>query len=97
MPIRLPKSFQRRRSSANALEEVPNPPEPSFRVFERPRGIGKSIDGGFIVRRHTEADVELRTAPKSNEEEEDNDDLFPASKAELDKRYAVVTYLNLSG
>lgn len=45
MPIKLPKGFQRRRSSANALEELPNPPEPSFRVFERPEGV-KSFDGG---------------------------------------------------
>ncbi len=45
MPIKLPKGFQRRRSSGNALEELPNPPEPSFRVFERPEGI-KSFDGG---------------------------------------------------
>lgn len=45
MPIKLPKGFQRRKSSGNALEELPNPPEPSFRVFERPEGR-KSFDGG---------------------------------------------------
>lgn len=45
MPIKLPKGFQRRKSSGNALEELPNPPEPSFRVFERPQGR-KSFDGG---------------------------------------------------
>lgn len=44
MPIKLPKGFQRRKSSGNALEELPNPPEPSFRVFERPQGR-KSFDG----------------------------------------------------
>ena len=49
MPIKLPKGFQRRKSSGNALEELPNPPEPSFRVFERPQGSPqgrKSFDGG---------------------------------------------------
>ena len=45
MPIKLPKGFQRRKSSGSALEELPNPPEPSFRVFERPHGR-KSFDGG---------------------------------------------------
>ena len=43
MPIKLPKGFQRRKSSGNALDELPNPPEPSFRVFERPSGR-KSFD-----------------------------------------------------
>ena len=44
MPIKLPKGFQRRKSSGNALDELPNPPELSFRVFERPSGR-KSFDG----------------------------------------------------
>ena len=44
MPIKIPKGFQRRKSSGNALEES-DLPEPSFRVFERPEGI-KSFDGG---------------------------------------------------
>ncbi|MCJ1478006.1 hypothetical protein MMC13_006681 [Lambiella insularis] len=46
MPIKLPKGFPRRKSSGNALEEVTNPPQPSFRVFERPPGGSKSFDGG---------------------------------------------------
>ena len=47
MPIRL-KGFARRRSSGNALEEVPlpNPPEPSFKVFARRPSASKSFDGG---------------------------------------------------
>lgn len=49
MPIKLPKGFQRRKSSGNALEELPNPPEPSFRVFERP-GV-RSFDGGNALKR----------------------------------------------
>ena len=50
MPIKIPKGFQRRRSSGNALEELPNPPEPSFRVFERPEA-SKSFDGGNNLKR----------------------------------------------
>ena len=50
MPIKIPKGFQRRKSSGNPLEELPNPPEPSFRVFERPEGT-KSFDGGNNLKR----------------------------------------------
>ncbi|KAL9045010.1 MAG: hypothetical protein Q9214_001896 [Letrouitia sp. 1 TL-2023] len=49
MPIKLPKAFPRRKSSGNALEELSNPPEPSFRVFERPDR--KSFDGGNTLKR----------------------------------------------
>ena len=45
MPIKFPKGFQRRKSSGNALDELQNPPEPSFRVFERPEGRN-SFDAG---------------------------------------------------
>jgi len=51
MPIKLPKGFSRRKSSATALEEVANPPQPSFRVFERPTGGSKSFDGGIALKR----------------------------------------------
>ncbi|MCJ1261375.1 hypothetical protein MMC22_001239 [Lobaria immixta] len=47
--IKLPKGFTRRKSSGNALEELTNPPEPSFRVFERPGS--KSLDGGNTLKR----------------------------------------------
>ena len=50
MPIKLPKGFQRRKFSGNALEELPNPPEPSFKVFERPEA-SKSFDGGNTFKR----------------------------------------------
>lgn len=53
MPIKLPKSLARRRSSGNALEEFENPPEPSFRVFERPSD--KSFDGGNSLKRMSQA------------------------------------------
>lgn len=51
MPIKLPKGFSRRKSSGTVLEEVENPPEPSFRVFERPAGGSKSFDGGIALKR----------------------------------------------
>ncbi|KAL6716336.1 hypothetical protein ACLMJK_005902 [Lecanora helva] len=51
MPIKLPKGLQKRRSSGNALDELPNPPEPSFRVFERPEEGAKSFDGGYNAKR----------------------------------------------
>jgi hypothetical protein len=52
MPIKLPKGFQRRKSSGNALEEVRNPPDSSysFRVLERPASKGKGFDGGLSLR-----------------------------------------------
>ena len=54
MPIKLPKAFPRRKSSGNALEEVPNPPQPSFRVFERAPDGSKSFDGGNTLKRMTQ-------------------------------------------
>ena len=54
MPIKLPKGFPRRKSSGNALEELQNPPQPSFRVFERPSSAGKSFDGGNTLKRMSE-------------------------------------------
>jgi hypothetical protein len=45
---KFPKSFGRRRSTANVFEDVQETPvaEPSFKVFERPDGGSKSFDGG---------------------------------------------------
>ena len=53
MPIKLPKSLARRKSSGNALEELENPPQPSFRVFERPNS--RSFDGGNSLKRMSQA------------------------------------------
>ncbi|EXJ65419.1 hypothetical protein A1O7_01760 [Cladophialophora yegresii CBS 114405] len=51
MPIKLPKGFQRRKSSGHALDEVRSPPgESTFRVLERPASKGKSFDGGVHLR-----------------------------------------------
>ncbi|KAL9127001.1 MAG: hypothetical protein Q9217_004036 [Psora testacea] len=49
MPIKLPKSFPRRKASGNALEDVSSPAEPSFRVLERP--ASNSFDGSDTLRR----------------------------------------------
>ncbi|KAK4935821.1 hypothetical protein LTR10_023186 [Elasticomyces elasticus] len=50
MPIKLPKGFQRRKSSGNALDEVQNPPVSSFKVLGRTPSEGKSFDGGVSLR-----------------------------------------------
>jgi hypothetical protein len=52
---KLPKSFGRRRSTANALEEIQDssPVQPSFRVFERPDGGSKSFDGGVKLAKYS--------------------------------------------
>ncbi|KAL9631023.1 MAG: hypothetical protein Q9164_006112 [Protoblastenia rupestris] len=49
MPIKLPKSFPRRKSSGNALEDVSTPSEPSFRVLERQ--VSNSFDGSDTLKR----------------------------------------------
>lgn len=85
MPIKLPKGFQRRKSSGNALEEVQNPPGHStFRVFERPGGAGKSIDAGQQMRASTESGP----PPPSKRLSEGDDDLFSLRKPETANRYA---------
>ncbi|WEW60098.1 hypothetical protein PRK78_005583 [Emydomyces testavorans] len=54
MPIKFPKSFGRRKSSGNGLDEVTPPAEPSFRVFERPHGSSRSFDGTSALKRMSE-------------------------------------------
>lgn len=67
MPIKLPKGFARRKSSSNALEEVQNPPQSSFRVFERPSGDKKSLsDGNLVAKRLSEGQ------PLDSPSEDDN-------------------------
>lgn len=85
MPIKLPKGFQRRKSSTNALEEVLNPPEPSFRVFERPRAGSKSFDGGHVLRKPGASEERTIASPKHHGESE-NDELFPVSRLEHGNR-----------
>ena len=84
MPIKLPKGFQRRKSSGNALNEVLNPPEPSFRVFERPRGAGKSFDSGHALRKVDGAVGGGAIAPgRPGYNDEEDGELFP--KAMVDR------------
>lgn len=67
MPIKLPKGFARRKSSSNALEEVQNPTQSSFRVFERPTGDKKSFsDGNLVAKRLSEGQ------PLDSPSEDDN-------------------------
>lgn len=86
MPIKLPKGFQRRKSSGHALEEVQNPPEPSFRVFERPSAGDKSFDGGHVLRKPVIAIEERPVAAPSRRDEDESDQLFPASRMDLGDR-----------
>jgi hypothetical protein len=86
MPIRLPKGFQRRKSSGPALEEIPNPPEPSFRVFERPRNASKSFDGGHVLGKSIIAVEERQVASQKFGIKEVNEPLFQISRADLAKR-----------
>ncbi|KAL2821030.1 hypothetical protein BJX63DRAFT_427712 [Aspergillus granulosus] len=68
MPIKLPKGFARRKSSGNALEDLENPPQSSFRVFERPSAERSSFsDGNLMAQRSGEG----RTS-YSPPEEDDN-------------------------
>lgn len=53
MPIKLPKSFPRRKSSTNILEDFSSPSEPSFRVLERPSDAPKAVDDAEVLRRST--------------------------------------------
>jgi hypothetical protein len=86
MPIKLPKGFQRRKSSGNALEEVQNPPgQSTFRVFERPGTGGKSFDAGQNLRSSTES----KPLPPTKRSLEEDDDLFSVQKAETANRYGL--------
>jgi len=52
---KLPRGFGRRKSTANAFEEIQTSPvaPTSFRVFERPDNGGKSFDGGVKLAKTT--------------------------------------------
>lgn len=57
MPIKLPKSFGRRKSSGNILEDVDGNQQPSFRVFERPGPHRSMTDGVPLTKRMSEGNV----------------------------------------
>ncbi|KAH2673901.1 hypothetical protein KXV32_007505 [Aspergillus fumigatus] len=74
MPIKLPKGFTRRKSSGNALEEVENAPQPSFRVFERPSADRKSLSEGNITSKRPNGGQVLYTPT------EEDDNIFAGSE-----------------
>lgn len=78
MPIKLPKSFARRKSSGNVLEDVETT-QSSFRVFERP-GPQRSMTDGAALSKHSS---EGNAVPSALE---DSDNIF-ATERPLDKRY----------
>lgn len=56
MPIKLPKTFNRRKSSGNVLEYDENhtpPPQSSFRVLDRPSENAHNFDSADKFRRTT--------------------------------------------
>ncbi|KAJ5082055.1 hypothetical protein N7532_011098 [Penicillium argentinense] len=57
MPIKLPKSFGRRKSSGNILEDVETHPQSSFRVFERPGPQRSMTDGAPLTKRMSEGNA----------------------------------------
>jgi hypothetical protein len=75
--MKLPKSFARRKSSGNVLEDV-EAPQSSFRVFERP-GPQRSMTDGAALSKHSS---EGNAVPSALE---DPDNIF--AERPLDKRY----------
>ncbi len=81
MPIRFSRGFPRRKSSGNALEELANPPQPSFRVFERPGS--KSLDGETNLKRM----VVGRPSSAAEPQLEENVFVDSSPGSELSNRY----------
>lgn len=57
MPIKLPKSFNRRKSSGNILEEVPPCPQSSFHVYERSEPRSSKTDDVPLAKRLSEGNA----------------------------------------
>ncbi|KAJ5558586.1 hypothetical protein N7461_002558 [Penicillium sp. DV-2018c] len=55
--MKLPKSFTRRKSSGNVLEEIENPQQSSFRVFERPGPQRSMSDGAPLTKLLSEGNM----------------------------------------
>ncbi|KAL4880011.1 hypothetical protein BJY04DRAFT_84747 [Aspergillus karnatakaensis] len=66
MPIKPFKGFARRKSSGNVLEEVENPPQTSFRVFERPSTGRKSLSDGNIITQKIGEGSRFYSAPEDD-------------------------------
>ncbi|KAL2416413.1 hypothetical protein ABEF95_004012 [Exophiala dermatitidis] len=95
MPIKLPKGFQRRKSSGNALDEVHNPPDShsSFRVLDRPANKGPSFDGGIHMRMASAGAP--RPPPKGHGDHEE-EDLFSGVRQDVGNRGSGGTERSLS-
>lgn len=78
MPIKIPKGFQRRKSSGNVLDEKQTT-EPSFKVFPRPNSEHKSLD--MNVNR------QKPLPPRRNSYEEEDEDLFTVMRPDAANRY----------
>ena len=92
MPMKLPKGFQRRKSSGNALEEVLNPPaggDGSFRVLDRPTRDGKSFDGGITLK--LGRDEPPRPPPKDPYQRQE-DDVFSSVRHDAGNRYVTMSF-----
>lgn len=89
MPL-IPKSFGRRKSTANALEDSEPPVQSSFKVFERPQPgghkSGPSFDGGVRF---------ARTSGTADSHKEDN--LFEGMKVNTVNRLVLKIHLEGSG
>lgn len=96
MPIKLPKGFVRRKSSGNALEEVENRPQSSFRVFERPSGDARSASEGNLL-----APKKVNTARRQSQPLDDPENIFAGSPEPMSKnRYGhshSSTFVNIRG
>ncbi|KAJ5658153.1 uncharacterized protein N7484_001802 [Penicillium longicatenatum] len=85
MPIKLPKSFARRKSSGNILEDVEAQPQSSFRVFERPSAERSMSDGAPLSKRFSEGNV----VPSALE---DSDNIFAGTEQPLGKIRGATNY-----
>lgn len=85
MPIKLPKGFQRRKSSGNALDEVQDSTDSpsSFRVLARPHSNSKSFEKSSGIQSTTGKPL---PPIKLNFENED-EDLFPVGRPDAANRY----------
>ncbi|KAJ5458258.1 hypothetical protein N7475_009646 [Penicillium sp. IBT 31633x] len=75
--MKLPKSFTRRKSSGNVLEDIETPHQSSFRVFERPGPRRSLTDGAALTKPLSEGNA---VRPM-----EDSDNIFAQRERPLDR------------
>jgi hypothetical protein len=91
MPIKLPKGFQRRKSSGNVLDDVQSPPgESSFKVLERPASKGKSFDGGMHLRMVSTGSP----IPPPKDQYARGSDLYGVGRPDASNRYSTSSFVN---